>query len=305
MHGPLSEIGLVEVMQLLERGRRTGVLHVVGADPSAPRTLFLVRGRVAAVEPDAGDAALHRALVAVHLAAPGDRFEAVPSALREATRVRLAVRTLATLLHWTRGRFDFEERDVAPGPMALSIDQLILDMVAAEGRRVDLAAAMRDFHAVPEFASVDRVASGPAPTLTPLDWRVLDAVDGVRDVGAMAAHLDEPLEDVAERVQALEAAAILVLRAAPANIAVEARAALEAGRYEDAARLLRGRVAAVPHDAEAWRALGLAEVGAGRFDRAIEAWQAWQTADPARAADAASLMQAARTMLEALVDARD
>ncbi len=305
MHGPLSEIGLVEVLQLLERGRRSGVLRVVGTDPTTPRTLVLHQGKVAALEPDAGDAALRRALTSRHLLAPDEDATALPGAFRDALRRELAGRALGAMLHWSRGRFDFEERAADAGPLALSIDQLVLELVAGESRRVELAEALHDFHAVADFAPAERLMVGGAPSLSPLDWRLLDAVDGVRDVGALAAAVGEPLEDVAERVQALEAAAILVLRRAPANIAVEARAALEAGRYEDAAVLLRSRVAAAPHDAEAWRALGLAEVGAGRFDRAIEAWRAWQTAEPARAADAVSLMQAARTMLEALVDARD
>ncbi len=305
MHGPLSEIGLVEVLQLLERGGRTGVLRVVGTDPSAPRTLVLHQGKVAALEPDAGDTAVARALTSRHLLAPEEDASALPEALREVVRGELASRALGTMLHWSRGRFDFEEREAAAGPLALSIDQLVLDLVGGESRRVELAEVLHDFHAVADFAPAERLVAGDPPSLSPLDWRLLDAVDGVRDVGALAAAIGEPLEDVAERIQALEAAAILVLRRAPANIAVESRAALEAGRYEDAAVLLRARVSAAPHDAEAWRALGLAEVGAGRFDRAIEAWRAWQTAEPGRAADAVSLMQAARTMLEALVDARD
>jgi hypothetical protein len=60
-----------------------------------------------------------------------------------------------------------------------------------------------------------------------------------------------------------------------------------------------------PRDAEAWRILGLAEVGAGRFEQAIAAWQAWQQAAPDRRADADALIAAARTMMEALQATRD
>ncbi|HEX3928298.1 MAG TPA: DUF4388 domain-containing protein [Gemmatimonadales bacterium] len=304
MHGPLSEIGLVEVLQLLERGRRTGELRIVGPDPTAPRTLVVHEGRITALAPDASDAALDGALVLRHLAAPGDGEDAVPLVTREVLRGRLAARAIAAMLHWGRGRFDFEAGPVAAGPLALSIDTVVLDVVAAESRRVDLAAALRDFHAVPDFV-VDDSGAGPVPPLLPLDWRILDAVDGVRSVAAIAGAVGEALEDVAERVQVLEAATILVLRAAAADVALDARAAIEAGRYEEAAGLLRDRVTSVPADGESWRALGLAEVGAGRFDRAIEAWRAWGAADPRRSADAESLVHAARTMLEALLDTRD
>ncbi len=79
----------------------------------------------------------------------------------------------------------------------------------------------------------------------------------------------------------------------------------KAGRYEEAATLLRAQVVEHPEDVAAWRALGLAEVGAGRFEQAIDAWQSWSANDPDRGEDAAALMQAARTMVEALREARD
>ena len=310
MHGPLNEIGLVEVLQLLERGRRSGVLRVVGPDPAALRTLLLREGRVVALEPDAGDAALDTALLARHLAiadatAPELGAAALPTALREALRGELAVRALDAMLHWSRGRFDFAEERVAQGPLDLATESLVLQVVDAESRRAELAAELDDFLAIPIFAAPAVIETGPPAALAPLDWRVLDAIDGRRNVAALAASLGEPIEDVAERVRALVAAAILVLQAAPRNVALEARAAIEAGQYEQAVALLTGRVTASPGDGEAWHALGLAQVGAGRFDRAIEAWEAWGAASPSCAKEAAALQHAARTMLEALHETRE
>jgi tetratricopeptide (TPR) repeat protein len=310
MHGPLNEIGVVEVLQLLERGRRSGVLRVVGPDPAALRTVFLREGRVVALEPDAGDAALDSALEARHVAiddvaVPELGAAALPVALREDLRGRLAVRALDTMLRWSRGRFDFAEEAVAAGPLDLAIESLVLQVVEAETRRAELGAEMAGFLTVPAFAAAEAIANGPPVMLTPLDWRILDAVDGWRNVSALAATLDEPIEDVAERVRTLVAAAILVLQDAPRDVTLDARAAIEAGRYEDAVALLVGRVAASPGDGEAWHALGLAQVGAGRFDRAVEAWEAWGAASPSRAREAAALQQAARTMLEALHETRD
>ncbi len=310
MHGPLNEIGVVEVLQLLERGRRSGVLRVVGPDPAALRTLFLREGRVVALEPDAGDTALDTALEARHFAiadatVPELSATALPFPLREELRGRLAVRALDTMLRWSRGRFDFAEEEVAPGPLDLAIESLVRQVVEAETRRAELGAELAGFLAMPVFASDEAIANGSPVMLTPLDWRVLDAVDGWRNVSALAAALDEPIEDVAERVRTLVAATILVLQDAPRDVTLDARAAIEAGRYEDAVALLVGRVAASPGDGEAWHALGLAQVGAGRFDLAVEAWEAWGTASPSRAREAAALQQAARTMLEALHETRD
>lgn len=307
MHGPLSEISLVEVLQLLQRGRRSGTLRVTGPDPTTPRTLWLREGSVVALEPEASDAAVDAGLIARALA--NDQEEDGPAsvapAIRDALRARLASAALGTMLHWSRGRFDFSEGPVGPGPLDVSPDALVLDVVESEMRRVDLAAALDEFRAIPAFVPAEILAAGAIPSLDPLDWRLLDAVDGVRTVAALAATLDEPLDAVAERIRSLQAATILHLVSAPADVALEARAAIEAGRYDEAAALLRIRVAAVPGDGEAWRALGLAEVGAGRFDRAIGAWEAWRAAEPARAEEAASLSRAAQTMVEALRDGRD
>lgn len=302
MHGPLSEIGLADVLQLLERGKRTGVLRVVGPDPTTPRTLHLKDGRVVALEPDASDEALAaalsmRALASLDPTTPEDGPDAVPRDVRDGLRRRLATRTLAAMLHWVRGRFDFEAHAVADGPLSLSPDTIVFDVVDAEGRRAELAAVTSEFHAVAAFAPPDSVANGPPVSLGVLDWRILDVVDGVRDIATCAATLGEPVEDVADRVRSLTAAAILVLRPPLADVV---RLAIDGGRYDEAVTLLRERVASVAGDGEAWRALGLAEVGAGRFDRAIDAWTAWGNVTPASADEADTLIHAARTMLEAL-----
>lgn len=310
LHGPLHEIGLVEVLQLLERGQRTGRLRVVGPDPSVPRVILIRQGRIVGVSPDADEAAVARGLVRRHLAVATDDAvdgpEAVGSAVRAELRERLAVRALAAMLAWTRGRFDFSEDQAAAGHLDWSPDALLLDVVRREGRRLDLAEALGGFDRVPRLLAqaTDEAPPGHV-TLDATDWRLLDAVDGVRDVAALAAVLEEPLEEVAERVRDLMAAAILDLQAPTTDVATQARGAIEAGRHAEAIPPLQARLAAVPGDGEAWRLLGLAEVGAGRFARAIEAWEAWAAADPRRADEAAALVRAAHTMLEALQESRD
>ena len=308
MHGPLDEIGLIEVLQLLGRGRRSGVLRVSGPVPGPPSRIHLAMGRIVAVEPDASDAATVAALADRWLIAPTDAADD-PSLLRgplaETMRGELATRALGTMMHWQRGRFDFEEASVASGPLSIAADPLVVALVAGESQRVELARMLHDFHAVPDFVADDLLAAGPPVMLTPRDWRVLDQVDGVRDVAALAAAVDEPLEVVGACIRSLEAAAILELRVPAGDSAGIARAAIEAGRYEEAATMLRQRLTDRPDDVDAWRALGLAEVGAGRFEQAIDAWQSWRDADPRHAEDAVALMQAARTMVEALRDSRE
>jgi hypothetical protein len=304
MHGPLHEISLIEVLQLLGRSHRSGVLRVVGPDPDAPRTLHLHRGFVAALEPDAGDDALARALRHRHLLAADDPITAVPLADREQLREQLARRSIEAMMHWPRGRFDFTEGPTATGPLAWSADLLVLALVDDESRRVELAGLLHDWHAIVTLAAPEEIADGPPTALEGLDWRILDAVDGTRSVAAIAAMLDESLETLGARIRALEAAAILRTHA-PAETSGTPRELPESSAYETAATHLRQRVQHAPRDAEGWRTLGLAEVGAGRFEQAITAWRAWQDAAPERRAEADALIEAARTMMEALHSTRD
>jgi tetratricopeptide (TPR) repeat protein len=308
MHGPLSEIGLIEVLQLLERGRQSGILRITGPRPADACRLRIANGAIVAMEPAADDAATRRALTARYVITDAEAADDPGVLLRpraQQMREQLASQALAAMVHWQQGRFDFGTAAPEPGPLSLSPDALVFALVASETRRVDLAPLMDDFHAVPVFSPNDVLAVGEAPSLTPLDWRLLDQVDGLRDVAALAAAVDESFEAVAGSIQALQAALILELRRPVADPSLVARTAIEAGHYEEAATLLRARVVEHPEDTEAWRALGLAEVGAGRFERAIDAWQNWRATDPDRADDAVALMQAARTMVEALRDARD
>jgi hypothetical protein len=310
LHGPLHEIGLVEVLQLLERGARTGRLRVVGPDPAVPRVIAIRRGRIVGLAPDAEEAAVTRTLVRRHLAVAADDAadgpQAVAASVRTTVREGLARRTLAAMLAWTRGRFDFTEDATVTGELDWSPDALLLDVVRREGLRLDLAEALGGFDHVPRFRADPGPTTPPGPLrLDATDWRLLDAVDGVRDIAAIAAGLDEPLEEVAERLRQLMAAAILDLQDSPRDVAAQARSAIEAGRHAEAIPSLQARLAAVPGDGEAWRLLGLAEVGAGRFARAIEAWEAWAAADPRRADEATALVRAAHTMLEALQESRD
>lgn len=305
MHGPLSEISLIEVLQLLERGRRSGVLRIVGADTGEPRTVRIHRGRVAAVLPDADDQAIDRALVRRHLAPPDEAEGALSPAERERLRERLARTALEAMMHWNRGRFDFTEADTESGPLTWSADALVMALVDDESRRVELGEEMQDWHAIPAFCAADAVARGEVLALGALDWRILDVVDGQRDVAAISASLDEPLEDVGARIRELVAGGILQLLPPAADGTAEARQAIDAGRYDEAADRLRLRLHAAPQDAEAWRTLGLAEVGAGRFEGAVEAWTAWRRAAPERATEADALILAARTMMEALLDHRE
>ena len=125
MHGPLSEIGLIEVLQLLERGGRSGVLSITGAHPAEPCQLHILEGEIVALEPLCGDTATGRALVARHLISEVEATDdpgVVARPIARQLRAQLAAQALGAMLHWRRGRFDFVAGVVAPGPQSLAPD---------------------------------------------------------------------------------------------------------------------------------------------------------------------------------------
>ena len=139
MHGPLSDIGLIEVLQLLERGRRSGLLRVTGGEPEHSCCLHLGGGVIVALEPDAGDAATRAALLARYLVSDAEAGSDPGVLSRQPAiemRAQLASQALAAMLHWRSGRFDFEAGEVALGPLSLSPDALVFHLVASETRRV-------------------------------------------------------------------------------------------------------------------------------------------------------------------------
>lgn len=305
MHGPLDEIGLVEVLQLLARGERNGVLQVTGGDVLDVHEIHLAKGVIVGIHPDADDERTHAALVRQCLIAADDPRddETMTSPLARAMRLRLAVQALAAMVRWRSGRFDFVTA-TATGPLALAPDRVLFDLVDLESRRVELAEVTDEFRAVPVYLPAESVERGEPVQLSAMEWRLLQLVDGRRDLRTLAAFLDASVEDVASSVLRLQGAAILEVHR-PSVPAWSAEAALASGHYVDAAERLRVRLAETPDDAAAWRALGLAEIGAGRFADAIDAWQHWQDRDPDHAGDAVTLVQAARTMVEALREPRD
>lgn len=306
MHGPLSEIGLIEVLQLLERGRRSGKLRLSGSDPAIGHVIRIAAGRVVAIEPDADAAAVRRALIRRCEIDPSEpNLDSVAAERRESIRHELARAALQTMLHWSRGRFDFQASDGEAGPLDWSVDSLVLELVAAESERADLATEFAGWRAVPRLASATILATGGRIALDPLEWRLIEAADGSRDVAALAAHLGESLEEIGIRLRSLVVAAIIQLEAPSAVAAAEPLATIETAKYDEAVAQLRARTEARPDDGEAWRTLGLTEVGAGRFDRAIAAWSSWQQAVPGQADDATALIRAARTMMEALSESSD
>lgn len=256
IQGPLRELGVHDVFQLLDLGRKTGSLRITSELRQNEGTIWFDRGavvaagirsnphRLGALLLQAGKVRAEDLARAVALQERGDRrrigdiliaIEALTQ--RDLTEVvRAQVEDVVfTLLGWSEGYFIFEEADPGTIPREVDIRVSTESVLLEAARRVDewsrLHSHVPHLGVVPSLAAPGEGEPGSL-RLAPLEWRVLAAVDGSRDVRSMATHLGESEFATARALFGLATAGVIVLHDPAA-----ASAAALAG--EDPAALLR------------------------------------------------------------------
>ena len=316
IEGPLRELGVHDVFQLLDLSRKTGVLTVVGELRRDEGKVYFERGRVVAAalrsHPHTLGGALLRGgrvteaqLAQAREAMSAGRARTLGDALvqlgavngREVERQarRLVEGIVFELMSWREGNFSFEEGEEgsAPtdAPLRLPIDSLLME----GARRVDewsrIADAVPHLGVVPSLAPI-RDESPTMLDLRPAEWEVLGAVDGERDLRAIAAALGVSEFDVARTAYGLVVTGVLTVhepqspaaRARGAASAVphveRARAALAARRFEEALDAARQGIAVDPGSAEARLSAARALAALGRAADAADELRRAAQADP-------------------------
>ncbi len=306
IEGPLKELNIHDVFQLLDLGRKTGVLRVTSELRQNAGVVHFDRGAVIAAHITSNPHVLGELLLrsgklreedlarARALQAAGDRrrlgeilvaIDAVTQ--RELDRcVRAQVEEVVfELMSWSEGYFSFVEaaidRSGIEAPVAIPTEALLMEAA----RRIDEWARIET--KVPHLGMVPRLRAPEdeaAPLdLVPFEWEVLAAVDGVRDVRTIAAALGRSDFDVARTIYGLTSAGVVVLEApavAPAGPAVPADGPPAAARVEE--HLARGEleaarlaavdlVAADPERADGHVALGRTLLRLARYEEAEDA----------------------------------
>src|SRR3954447_4046476 len=315
LEGPLKELHIQDVFQLLELGRKSGVLRVTSELRQAAATISFDRGGVVAASLGSDDQPIGSRLVRLGKITPeelgggpppqktgdsrrlGDILVDLGAIGRRQLERQLKGQvedTVFELLGWTEGYFRFEEG--APGhaavesPVRFPTEALLMEAA----RRLDewsrIGSTVAHLGLVPRLPATDE---GGAPLdLVPFEWEVLAAVDGERDLHALAHTLGRSEFDVARTVYGLTTAGVLVLADPaqpdgepetgrdPAALLVPAREALAQAEYEIAAGALEEVLRQDPLMPEARRLLGLCQAAMGQFDRALESWAAWSRFGP-------------------------
>jgi tetratricopeptide (TPR) repeat protein len=316
IEGPLKELNIHDVFQLLDLGRKTGVLRVTSELRQNAGVVHFDRGAVIAAHITSNPHVLGELLLrsgklreedlarARALQAAGDRrrlgeilvaIDAIGR--RELDRcVRAQVEEVVfELMSWSEGYFSFVEaaldRSGIEAPVSIPTEALLMEAA----RRIDEWARIET--KVPHLGMVPRLRApedDAAPLdLVPFEWEVLAAVDGVRDVRTIAAALGRSDFDVARTIYGLTSAGVVVLEApavpspgtaappegAPAAARVEEH--LARGELEAARLAAVDLVAADPERADSHLALGRTLLRLGRHAEAEDALVQALHRDPA------------------------
>jgi hypothetical protein len=308
IEGPLRELGIHDVFQLLDLSRKTGVLRVTSDMRHNAGTIHFDKGSVIYAEIRSNPHQLGTLLLRTGKIAEADLERARDMQQRQGDKRRLGEILVALgaitprelehqlrfqveevifeVMSWREGYFSFTEGLRTDVPPEATV-RIRTEAVLMEGaRRIDEWSRIEG--RIPHVGVV--VALAPPPPegeseldLLPPEWEVLAAVNGQRDVRAIAQELGRSEFDVAKTLFGLESAGVVVV-ADPGTTRRERPAAAGelaqlVGRAEEAlARkdVEQARAAAeqarslYPHDPVVHLLLGRAHLAAARAADAVE-----------------------------------
>lgn len=312
IEGPLKELSIHDVCQLLDLSRKTGTLRVTSELRQNAGIVFFDEGVVVGAEIRSNPHPLGRLLYAAgkvteeELAraraaqASGDvrrmgEILVSQNAIspRELARhVRQQIEEVVfELMGWSEGYFAFEEGRSGEWPTeaTIRIPTSLLLMEAA--RRVDEWSRIEK--KISHLGIIPRLGNEPSPDgpldLLPTEWEALSIVDGSRTIREIAAALGRSEFDVAKTVFGLASAGMLVLedpaRRAPeespdsdlAMLIGEADSHISQQDHDAAVAVAEVAVSRHPDQPLAHLSYGRALLGASRYAEATDSL--WYTVE--------------------------
>ena len=306
IEGPLRELGIHDVFQLLDLSRKTGVLRVTSDLRHNAGTVHFETGTIVFAEIRSNPHPLGALLLRTGKVSEGDLERARDMQARGGDQRRLgqilvAIGALSPrelerqmrfqieevvfeMMSWHEGFFSFGEEPITVHEDAVRIRTEALLMEGA--RRIDEWSRIEK--RIPHLGVVAQLApplegdSGELDLL-PAEWELLAMVEGTRDVRTLATELGRSDFDVAKTLFGLESAGVVVLvdqgPAQRERVTTTAQLAELVARAEDAlARKDLGRARAdaeqaaalYPHDPTVHLLLGRIQLAAARPSEAAD-----------------------------------
>jgi len=307
IEGPLRELGIHDVFQLLDLSRKTGVLRVTSEVRHNAGTIHFEDGTVVYAEIRSNPHPLGSLLLRTGKIAEADLERARDMQQRQGDKRRLGEILVALgaitprelerqlrfqveevifeVMSWREGYFSFVEGPLLDVPPAATV-RIPTEALLMEGaRRIDEWSRIES--RIPHLGVIAALAPPPSDgggelDLLPPEWEVLAAVDGQRDVRAIARELGRSEFDVAKTLFGLEISRAAAEQAGslyphdPVVHLLLGRAHLAAGRAAEAVDELRRGLTLDPLLAAGHRYLGYALAAIGRFAEAVEQWSRWE-----------------------------
>jgi hypothetical protein len=307
IQGPLRELGIHDVFQLLDLSRKTGVLRVTSELRQNEGTIWFESGAVVAATVRSnphriGDVLLRAGKVreedvlrATEMQRAGDArrlgeilIEIGGVSVRELEQqVRAQVEEVVfTVLGWAEGYFVFEEGQATDIPRDARVRITTEALVMEGARRIDewerIQTRIAHLGVVPHLVRADGGEPGSL-RLTPFEWRVLAACDGTLDVRTIGRSVAAPEFEVAKTLFGLAAAGVIVLsdpavagatlspRRDPTSFVRQGEEFLRRGDPAAARTMAEALLAGVPDDARGPLLLGRAFLAERRWTEADQA----------------------------------
>ena len=292
IEGPLRELSIHDVFQLLDLSRKTGTLRVASELRQNSGTIYFDHGAVVYAEIHSnphplGDLLLRSGRITQEdLDHARDRQQRQGDTrrlgeilvsqgaitARELTRqIRFQIEEVVfEVTSWTEGHFSFAEGEVGAVPEEGRVRIPTEALLMEAARRIDEWGRIEKH--VPHVGVVPALAPSPEGgegelDLLPPEWEVLALIDGRRDVTGIARELGRSEFDVAKTLFGLESAEVIVL--APGGAPPAAAGAPVPGDEEHDAALRRIEAALGRRDLEPARAMAEQAAGARPQDAAV------------------------------------
>src|SRR2546423_1397970 len=308
IEGPLRELGIHDVFQLLDLSRKTGALRVTSELRHNEGTIYFDSGVIVSAEIRSNPHPLGALLLRTGKIAEADLERARDMQQRQGDKRRLGEilvslgvitqreverqirfqieEVVFEVMSWNEGYFSFAEETESKvpteGPVRIPVEALLME----GARRIDEWSRIEN--RIPHVGVVPSLA--PAPEggggeldLLPPEWEVLALIDGQRSIRGLATELGRSDFEVAKTLFGLESAGVIVLMdpgtgkrgrsggsADGPELGAKAERALEA-KDLDAARAAAEQAGRMqPHDATIHLLLGRIHLAQGHGSAAAE-----------------------------------
>jgi len=236
IEGPLRELGIHDVFQLLDLSRKTGALRVTSELRHNEGTIYFDSGVIVSAEIRSNPHPLGALLLRTGKIAEADLERARDMQQRQGDKRRLGEilvglgvitqreverqirfqieEVVFGVMSWNEGYFSFNDQPGTKVPTEVSVRIPVEALLMEGARRIDEWSRIEN--RIPHVGVVPSLAPPPESgggelDLLPPEWEVLALVDGHRSVRGLATELGRSDFEVAKTLFGLESAGVIVL----------------------------------------------------------------------------------------------